>query len=972
MSEVKALRAALRRATPAAAWQVGERTFEAGRVALVGREADGSEITFSVTIGSSPAEVILWPEDADWEVDPEPPSRGSAHAVAALLALESGLDTITEAAATPKVVIELTTSNDRIRIGAWVEVDGARNPAPIPLPASLRPEPALEHLLRTSRSWGQAQIPPRAYDMLLKGLLEADAVELDGQPVEVSRRGLDMRAVVDRFGAGFRLRLEDAPEVERAFPGEPTLVVSPGRLQPRGYGRLSALERHRLAKPVIYDPHELALLTSKRLPELEKLITVIRRDDVPETTAAGLVLRLDLLPAPGGMDVQPRVVYGEPPVAELLPQGLVPLGGLSQFPARNVREEHQLVEQLQRELGMRPGDRRRLLGADAARFIRDRLPRFRGTVHDRVDLDRFAVTGDLNPHVAMTGSRLDVQFATEGSLIGLQRVVDAWQQGEELVALPDGGFAPLPVAWLAEHGGAALLLLEGGGGAGPLPRHLAAVAVDLLDAQDAPIPPDLLGLAQVLRGAGGVPDLPPPVGLEAELRPYQRIGQAWLRTLEEQGLSGVLADDMGLGKTLQTLSAVLAGKDAGPTLVVAPRSVLRNWQDEAARFTPELRVASLHGASRQSTLRRLAAGELDLVVTTYGVMRQDAEQIARVPLRCVVLDEAQAIKNPDSKTARAARTLKADHRLALTGTPIENHLSELWSLFTFLSPGFFGSRNQFDASFGKPAAAGDPHAIDALRRRVQPFVLRRLKSEVATDLPPRTDIVLRCPLSQAQKEAYDQALRGGVSALGIDDKRPRRMQVLEILTRLRQASCHAGLLPGGDPFAASGKLDLLLEHLEAIVDEGHAALVFSQWTSLLDRVEPRLDDASIPFLRLDGSTRNRAEVVDRFQDRNGPPVFLISLKAGGTGLNLTRADHVVHLDPWWNPAVERQATDRAHRIGQERPVFAYKLVSEGTVEERILSLQARKMALADAVLEGQGVTSITDEELEELLAPLED
>ena len=970
MSEFKALRVALRKATPSAAWRVGERTFEAGRVALRGIEDDGAEYIFAVTIGPSASEVTVWPEEPDWEVDPEPPTRGSAHAVAALLAMEAGVDELTAAKEPPQIVIALQRRGERLTVEAFIEEEGSRRRAPVPLPASLRADKQIDHLLHMAKSWTGSQVPPRSYKPLLNALLEADVVEFDGRAIEASRRGMDMVAVVDRFGPGFRLRLEDSEEAIRVFPGEPTLVLSEGRIQPRGYGRLPELERHRLNKPVIYGPHELALLTAKRLPQLETMLRVIRRDDVPETSSAGLVLRLDLMPSPGGIEVQPRIVYGAPPVAELIGSGLIPLGGLTQFPARDMREERLLVEQLRRELGMRPGERRVSLGADAARFIRDRLPSFSGTVHASIDLDQFSVRDAFSVDVQMRGQRLDVQFQSGESLVGLRRVVDAWQRGQELVALPGGGFAPLPAEWLGLHGATALHLLDGASDGGPLPRHLAPVAVELLEAESAEIPPDLAGLASVLRGAGGVPDLPPPGGLLADLRPYQSSGQAWLRVMEQQGLPCVLADDMGLGKTLQTLTMVLANVKAGPTLVVAPRSVLRNWQDESARFTPALRVAQLHGPGRTKTLVRMKRGELDLIVTTYGVVRQDAEALSRIPLRCIVLDEAQAIKNPDSKTARAARALHAQHRLALTGTPIENHLSELWSLFSFLSPGFFGSRRHFDETFGKNATAGDPHALEALRRRVRPFVLRRLKCDVAKDLPPRTDIVLRCPLSTAQRAAYDSVLRGTAQSLKSGDARPRRMKILEILTRLRQASCHSGLLPGGEESAESGKLDLLLEHLSPIVEEGHAALVFSQWTSLLDLVEPRLKAADIGFLRLDGSTRNRADIVDQFQQKNGPPVFLVSLKAGGTGLNLTRADHVIHLDPWWNPAVERQATDRAHRIGQDRPVFAYKLVSEGTVEERILMLQQRKMALADAVLEGEGVTALSDTELEELLEPL--
>ncbi len=961
-----ALKAALRKATPAASWGAGERAFEAGRVALRSSAADGSEFVFAVTIGPSTAEVTLWPEDADWEVEPEPPSRGSPHAVAAVLALEGGLETVTAAEAPARLVVVLTSDKDRLLLRAEVDRAGEREVVRWPLPGRVEAEPQLLHLLRTANSWLSGQVPPRAYRALLQGLLQADVVELDGLPLKVTRKPLEMVAAVDQFGTSYRLRLEDDASVSCVFEGEPTLVLADGILQPRGFGRLSELEQHRLATPVLYGPHEVGMLTARRLPDLERFIRVVRREGVPETTAAGLVLRVDVLATPGGLELTPRIVYGDPPIAEIVEHGCVPLGGLTQIPTRDLNAERLLIDQLRRELALTPGARKHLMGADAARFVRDRLSRFTGTLHGRKVVEAFSVRGELHPRAQWSGGRLDLQFAVDGALVGAERVLRAWQNGDDLVALPGGGYAPLPTAWIDEHGEAAEVFLDAGGG-GPLPRHLAHLAADL-----APeVPADLQGLVQLLRGSGGVPERPTPPGLQAELRDYQRVGWSWLAAMREQELGCVLADDMGLGKTIQALALLLAEPASRPCLVVAPRSVLRNWQQEAERFAPELRVGLLHGPRRAEGLAELAAGALDVLITTYAVLRLDAESLRRQRFGTLVLDEAQAIKNPDSQTAKAARSLQADHRIALTGTPVENHLGELWSLFEFLNPGFFGGRTRFEGTLGGPAAAGDARAIQILRARVQPFILRRLKSEVASELPPRTDVVLRCPMSKVQRAGYERARTGGLSALGQDDRRPRRMRVLEILTRLRQASCHAGLLPGGDPLAPSGKLDVLCETLAEVIDEGHRALVFSQWTTLLDLVEPRLLDLGLGFLRLDGSTRNRSELVERFQAPDGPPVFLISLKAGGTGLNLTAADHVFHLDPWWNPAVEQQATDRAHRIGQERPVIAWKLVAEGTVEERIVALQDRKRALAESVLHGQGVATLSDEDLDALLAPLE-
>jgi SNF2 family DNA or RNA helicase len=349
----------------------------------------------------------------------------------------------------------------------------------------------------------------------------------------------------------------------------------------------------------------------------------------------------------------------------------------------------------------------------------------------------------------------------------------------------------------------------------------------------------------------------------------------------------------------------------------------------------------------------------------------DSEQLSTKSFAMVVLDEAQAIKNPDSQVARAAFTLKADFRLAMSGTPVENRLDELWSIMNFANRGLLGGRREFDAEIGRPVADGVAGAAQGLRQRIRPFVLRRRKIEVAPELPPRTEATLQVVLDERERALYD-AVRAAtqselVAALGGGGQMDV-MKALEALLRLRQAACHSGLLPGQSAVTSS-KVQALVESLETAILDGHKSLVFSQWTSLLDRIEPVLEQAGIPFIRLDGSTRDRGAVVEAFQSEAGPPVLLISLKAGGTGLNLTSADHVFLCDPWWNPAVEDQAADRAHRIGQERPVMIYRLVAKDTVEERILELQARKRAIGDAALGDAGAAaSLTREDLLALLA----
>lgn len=496
----------------------------------------------------------------------------------------------------------------------------------------------------------------------------------------------------------------------------------------------------------------------------------------------------------------------------------------------------------------------------------------------------------------------------------------------------------------------------------------------------------LAHLAQRLRRIGTPQPVAAPQGLQVQLRPYQLEGLAWLQYLREQGLGGILADDMGLGKTAQALAHVLAEKEAGrlkhPALVVLPTSLLFNWQAEAARMAPGLRVLALHGPDRAQRYPHI--GQHDLVLTTYPLLWRDVDALAAQPFHLLILDEAQMVKNAGSRSARALRKLQAPHLLCLTGTPLENHLGELWAQFDFLMPGFLGDVRSFNARWRKPIEEnGETLRAQLLSQRVRPFILRRRKQDVATELPQRTETILRVQLQGRQRELYeavrttaDKQVRRALERQGFEGS---QIAILDALLKLRQVCCDPRLVKGTTKTAQTmerAKLELLADLLPALVDEGRRVLVFSQFTEMLALAAELLDTLALPYLTLNGQTppRERGAVVKRFQtqDETSAPILLASLKAGGVGLNLTAADTVIHLDPWWNPAVEEQATARAHRIGQEQPVFVYKLVVEGSIEERMLELQARKAALAHGVLghDAEGAVKFSEADLHALLAPL--
>ena len=832
----------------------------------------------------------------------------------------------------------------------------------------------------------QGPIPAAAVGRLFAAMMGVESLVFEGQAVRVRADPIGLAIRLRDDGPGVRLTGEQDPDIAFLFANGAVLTKN-GTLQPARVPQLTPADQKLVREGRFFSPRELSELAAEILPRLAKQLRVIRESkNLPDTVRMRLRPALDLHARAGDLVVTPVLVYGSPPVAIVRHGDLEPLG--DETPLRDLDEERRLRDTIWQELRMELDRPQTFQGMAAIQFVAETLPNLRSRARtSRFDVAVigdgaavFAVHEPLQALLQVSDHDLQLDFVSEGwdrpggepsagigsgeetgrhhvpksqKRASAAAVLSAYARGESLVPLLGGGYAPMPVDWLVRYGDRVRDLLDAKAETGAVPRPLLPTLAAVADEAGVDVPAGLLALRGQFENFSAMPVFASPEGLDRVLRDYQKEGVRWLNALRTMGCGALLADDMGLGKTLQAI-CVLSRR----TLIVAPTSVVPNWLREIHRFRPQLVTQLYHGANRSLDPRA------DVVVTTYAILRLDQDLLAAEHWSCVVLDEAQAIKNPDSQAARAAFRLTADFRLSLSGTPVENRLDDLWSQMRFANPGLLGRRSDFDERYGRRISQGDAVAAAGLRRRIKPFLLRRLKSEVARELPPRTDTILYVELSSDERSIYEAVLaaarRDVVAKL---DEGATALDALEALLRLRQACCHARLLPGAPGPAVSSKLEMLVERLAVVADEGHRALVFSQWTSLLDLLEPLLDHAGIRYARLDGSTRDREAVVAGFQAEDGPSCLIMSLKAGGVGLNLTAADHVFIVDPWWNPAAEDQAADRAHRIGQTRPVQVHRIVAQATVEERILALQEHKRVLAQAATAGAGQVGLTRHDL---------
>lgn len=995
---METLLSAVRKACPAGLWSQGVSLAKQGAVVVDRRAKD--EVTLRVRVPgiAVPPTVNLYVGDGEWSCDCGGKVDPCAHVAACVIALSQ------RASENAPRDISAKTAPEQAQAGRQEAPASAQ-----PLPGKLcyhfsrdagtlylersvlfadgREKPFAGSLLsgaaaqalpflpthedvlidRMMSSWKQGIVPPQRLRELLSALETAENIFLDGCPVRTGKESARPRAVIrDSKDGGVIVRIDKDPACSEIVAR--SLARYGELLKPLSDTALTGEMWEKLPLERKVSHAELGTFVTRILPDLEKstrlLIRTQRLPQVQRKLRPRVLMQLtqDL----HALSVMPLLVYGDPPVARVDGGVLVHLQGA--VPKRDEGEERNLIEKLRGELNLVPGKRADFDGEAALRMAQ-RLKHFRTGGENNESWDEVLGQRALIPRFQIHDERFDVLFelppdSDDDENQGLrkasaQAVLKAWQDGLDIVPLMGGGFAPLPVDWLSRFGDrvADLIAARDQNEDGKIPPAALPALAKLCDELGAPRPPSFQKLEALLDGFSGIPLAPLPPDLCATLRHYQQLGVNWLKFLKDAGLGGILADDMGLGKTLQAL-CVLEGR----CLVVCPKSVLFNWEAEARKFRPNLRISLYHGPKRALDL------EADLILTTYSVLRLDAQILGAQRFECIVLDEAQAIKNPDSQVARAAFGLSGGFKLSLSGTPVENRLEELWSQMHFSNRGLLGGRADFKRRFSEAIEAQRPGAAQALREKIRPFVLRRKKSEVAPELPPKTEQVLFVELDETERQVYD-AVRAATKASVVKklSEGSGVMAALEALLRLRQAACHPALVPG-QRATNSSKLEALMEALSDASADGHKSLVFSQWTSFLDLVEPHLREAGIAFNRLDGSTVDRASVVNEFQSENGPSVMLLSLKAGGIGLNLTAADHVFLLDPWWNPAAEDQAADRAHRIGQDKPVFVSRLVAKDSVEERMLALQSKKRMMADAALgEAGGAAAITREDLLALL-----
>jgi superfamily II DNA or RNA helicase len=787
---------------------------------------------------------------------------------------------------------------------------------------------------------------------LLRALRQAPKVLLDMQPVQTSDEKVGLIVEITDDGAAVALRGMRDPRITEVFANGVALC---GRtLHPAVVPEFTQQESDIMRRGGKYFPQEMHRLETSILPALSAKVRVVnksKRIQIAEHIEPRLRLRI----ADTGtrLNIEPVIVYADDEDKLFVDRRGMHVVGTAKV-ARDEIAERRLRDEAFRKTGINWGEIKEVAVSEGLDWIVGTGARHPDLLRTQ-DLTRYRNSGGLVLTWVNEGGQIGLMSEYNGkkklfSLSSddhagsvssmLQRAQSAIERGESSIPWLDGTYVSLPIAWLAAN----RVLIQSVLSARTSDGRALARLVSGATASDGESDNDAESM--LAHRSMQWPIVQPFAGFVGALRPYQQHGLNWLSSLFADGVGGILADEMGLGKTVQILACMPKN-----TLIVAPSSILSNWRSELAKFRPDLKVVIHHGSQRGVLSR-----DADVVVTSFGLLRQDEKEFSLRTWEMCVIDEAQYVRNPETQSYQSVQSVKAKVKLAVTGTPIENKMTDLWALMNLVNEGLFGSRTSFQKMLGQGVEKGQKSAIAEIRRLVSPFMIRRKKSKVATDLPDRIESVVRIDLNDDERRVYE-GLRQEAQTM-MRDSSVKAFNMLPALLRLRQSCCHLGLLPNLSE-RTSTKTDRAIEMIQEITGDGGRVLLFSQWTSFLDLIERRLNETGITHLRVDGGTANRGEIVSQFQNGEGD-VMLLSLKAAGVGLNLTAADHVFIMDPWWNPAVEAQAADRAHRIGQTKNVMIHRFVAEGTVEERVLALQEHKQRLVEALDETQGEADSLD------------
>ncbi|MFK7871797.1 MAG: DEAD/DEAH box helicase [Oligoflexales bacterium] len=935
------------------AWSAGVRMSRSG-VSGQKHDLEESVLTVSDPVRKQASVVTLWPEDSDWKCSCGGTQDPCSHVVAAVIVAKQSQKTGTALPVQTRagtVRYDFNSQSGRLAFVRGLEHAGKIRPLLGRLTslvsdgrlAATGQDLAIDRLLQphTDGIFTAAKM-----EKLLALLAKMDTVYLNGAKVSVSAEARGVQLLVSKSSEGWKVRKIDDPMIELSF--ENGAAVCQQTLHPLNAQNLTRDQYEWLQKGALYQSEQIADLFSVVLPEWQRLGVqhLVQGGKQPELVAVDPYMSLETQEQQGVLHVVPVIEYGDPVVAQVRRGRLVTFGS-DVIPIRDLKQETNLLGQVSRMTGV-AGSGSAFEGAHGVRFLEKSCDYpVKGTGQEL-----FQRHGEIKPDPSWDQGVFQISFQGDQQTFSLHHIRQVWQERESLIQLHDGRWMEIPVEWLSKYADRVEALLEATQLNGTTPACLKIEVMEIFEGSGETLPEDFENLQNQPT------EIALPDDFQGDLREYQKESHRWMSWLEQGGMGAILADDMGLGKTVQAIT-ILKGR----ALVIAPYSVLQNWMREVERFRPGLPVAVYHGPGRQ-----LPEGD-GITLTTWGLLRSDIEILSHIRWDVVVLDEAHQMKNPSSQNAKSAMKLQSRFRLALTGTPIENKLSDLWSQMQFANPYLLGRWKDFQVKFANPIQAGDQRALGILKARIQPFLMRRTKSLVASELPPRTETILYCELDEQEQEVYQSVATSTRNDILKEVESGRMMLALEMLLRMRQAACHVALVPGQN-YHRSSKLAVLIERLKETLDCGHKSLVFSQWTKFLDLVQRELQGHGVDTLRIDGTTKNRQDIVDKFQSgEDSPSVMLLSLKAAGVGLNLTAADHVYILDPWWNPAAEDQAADRAHRIGQQKPVLVHKVVAKGTVEERILMLQDAKRQMGRSIMEeGTGALQLTKDDLLELLS----